>query len=141
MEGHSTFSEILGPDAASLSQRLKPQKKSAPLPDMLLQHAIGDAACIVHALDVRDNGSNTYVPRSELDQEIQQLAAITLHKDDVHWAEYIHVSSSVVDKMVDKFGKTINEDTDNGNPNLSNDDFPMMISLLSMNCMNCSLAS
>ncbi|KAK1401798.1 hypothetical protein POM88_001403 [Heracleum sosnowskyi] len=73
--------------------------------------------------DARDNGSNTSVPRSELDEEIQQLAAITLPKDDVHWAEYIHVASSVVDKMLDKFGKTINEDTDNGNPNLSDDDF------------------
>ncbi|KAK1396955.1 hypothetical protein POM88_006818 [Heracleum sosnowskyi] len=104
-------------------QHLKPQKESARLPDMLLQHAIGDAACIVHALDARDNGSNTSVPRSELDEEIQQLAAITLPKDDVHWAEYIHVASSVVDKMLDKFGKTINEDTNNGNPNLSDDDF------------------
>ncbi|KAK1355148.1 hypothetical protein POM88_048404 [Heracleum sosnowskyi] len=122
MEGRSTFSEILGPDAASLSQHLKPQKESARLPDMLLQHAIGDAACIVHALDARDNGSNTSVPRSELDQEIQQLAAITLPKDDVHWAEYIHVASSV-EAMLDKFGKTINEDTDNENHNLSDDDF------------------
>lgn len=92
-----------------MNQRLKPQTESARLPDGLLQHAIGDAACIVHALDTRGNDSNTSVPRSELDREIQKLAAVTLSKDDVHWTEYIHVASSVVDKMLDKFGKTINE--------------------------------
>ena len=109
MEGRSTFSEIFGPDAQTLSQHLKPRKESARLPDELLQHAIGDAACIVHALDARYKDNDISVPRSELDQEIQQLAVITLSKEDVHWTEYIHVASSVVDKMLDKFGKTINE--------------------------------
>lgn len=109
MEGRSTFSEIFGLDASFLNQRLKPQTESARLPDGLLQHAIGDAACIVHSLDARGNDNNISVPRSELDCEIQKLAAVTLPKDDVHWSEYIHIASSVVDKMLDKFGKTINE--------------------------------
>lgn len=109
MEGRSTFSEILDPDASSLSQHLKPQKESSPLLDKLLQNAIDDVARIFHVLDARNNGSNTYVPRLELDQEIQQLTTITLLNDDVHWAEYIHVATSVVDKMLDKFGKRINE--------------------------------
>lgn len=109
MEGRSTFSEIFGPDASSLNQRLKPQTESPRLPDGLLQHAIGDAACIVHALDTRCNDNNTSVPRSELDREIQKFVEVTLPKDDVHWTEYIHVASSVIDKMLDKFGKTINE--------------------------------
>ncbi|WOG95568.1 hypothetical protein DCAR_0414893 [Daucus carota subsp. sativus] len=59
--------------------------------------------------NARYKDNDISVPRSELDQEIQQLVVITLSKEDVHWTKYIHVASSVVDKMLDKFGKTINE--------------------------------
>ncbi|KAL1831223.1 hypothetical protein ACET3Z_000874 [Daucus carota] len=91
------------------AEHLKTRKKSARLLDELLQHVIDDVFCIFHALNVRYKDNDISVPRSELDQEIQQLAVITLSKEDVHWTEYIHVASSVVDKMLDKFGKTINE--------------------------------
>lgn len=77
MEGRSIFSEIFSPDASSLNQRLKPQTGSARFPYGLLQHAIGNGECIILALDMRGNYSNTYVPRSELNREIQKLAAVT----------------------------------------------------------------
>ncbi|KAK1372824.1 hypothetical protein POM88_029017 [Heracleum sosnowskyi] len=67
--------------------------------------AIGNAAVIAHA---KDNLS--YMPRSELDADIQHLDVDVIPHDHAHFAEYVRIASMAVTKILGTNGKTILED-------------------------------
>ncbi|KAK1368394.1 hypothetical protein POM88_034486 [Heracleum sosnowskyi] len=105
MEGREKLIDIYGTDVPSTGRIMTSRSESARLSDELLQQAIGNAAVIAHA---KENLS--YVPRSELDVDIQHLAVDVIPHDHAQFAEYVRIASMAVTKILGTNGKTILED-------------------------------
>ncbi|KAL1808340.1 hypothetical protein ACET3Z_025330 [Daucus carota] len=93
------------------------------LGDDLLQQAIGTAALIAHAKANVDS-----VLSSELDYDVQHLAAEAIPTDHSHFAKYVKFVSMAVEKILSTNGKTIIQDDTTSDPNdgdtFDHDDIP-----------------